>query len=66
MKTVSLELAKRLKDAGWEKNTHFKHMLWHDTWILEALNCEPPVPWLPAPTLCEVLEELSYLELGAA
>lgn len=68
--TVSREVAQRLKDAGWVKNTAFKYVYIEEDerWDLvyapgiDITQNRPEFKdqMLPAPTLDEVLKELSY------
>jgi len=66
MQTVSREMAKKLKDAGWEKTTAFIYnSLGHLIYFPRGPE-DPLSPWdILAPTLDEVLEEVSLETLVA-
>jgi len=58
---VSRETAQRLQEAGWEKETYWIWILSHDKWIcVERSKVQmASFSWLPAPTLDEVMEDMS-------
>lgn len=68
MKPVSRKKAKELKDAGWERETYFVYLYIDGEWIWMTQNdaiefmrkTKTEHAILYAPTLDEVLEELSY------
>ena len=58
---VSLELAKKLAEAGWKKETTFAWALATGQIVAYPLNKDIPY-WVPAPLATEILEELpAYL-----
>lgn len=64
MKTVSREVSQRLKDAGWEKETDF-YWIQYETgeWECAYITIDSGMldkTILHAPTLDEVLDDLSY------
>lgn len=66
--TTSLEVSKRLREAGWGKTTHNWWMVGEKT-ILQNIHCDPLYPynveWYPAPTAEEILGELpKYIDKG--
>jgi hypothetical protein len=55
MITVSYDMAVRLKDAGWEKETHF---IWCDSVLFEFELWMDKYPIFYAPTFLEIWNEL--------
>lgn len=76
--TVSLEVAKKLKEAGWRKETYFmyfienyhnrgKEVLVQCTPGIESLGDYPEYSNIAAPQLHDLLEELPYkISIGTA
>ena len=70
---VSLEMSKKLKDAGWEKKTYFTHRTWKNFKEefchgvvgsnYERLGDNVGVRYILAPLVSEILEELSNNEI---
>jgi hypothetical protein len=67
MHTTSLEMSKRLKEAGWVKETLFIWVEWpNGTWRVARnydFQRKYAKDWLPAPILTEILEELPEINL---
>ncbi len=68
MITVSLETAKKMKEAGWKKNTWFYyefHKLNYQLHRNYFTKKKVPVSPLNAPTVQEILDELAeYIRAG--
>ena len=56
MITVPLEIAKKMKESGWKKETFFRYERWDKWWT--KLTRRYGLYWLYAPTVQEILDEL--------